>query len=70
VKKSTFFRIGQLVAWATYAFSEHIGVVILRNAVTKDLYVQLAKKRFSATTAIEILRPAWNGELRMTVTAF
>jgi len=59
-----------------YAFSEHIGVVILRNnacslsRVTKDLYVQLAEKRSSATTAIEILRTAWNGGLRMTISAF
>ena len=36
----------------------------------KDLYVQLAEKRSSATTAIEILRPAWDGGLRMTFWAF
>ena len=52
------------------AFSERAGVVILRNEVTKDLYVQLAEKRSSATTGIEILRPAWNGGLRMTVSTF
>jgi len=40
------------------------------SRVRKDLYVQLAKRRFSATTAIEILRPAWNGGLRMTFSAF
>ena len=34
--------------------------------MTKDLYVHLAEKRFPATTSIEILRPAWNGGLRMT----
>jgi len=54
----------------SYAFSSGISVVILRNAVTKDLYVQLAEKRSSATTDIEILRPAWNGGLRMAVSAF
>jgi len=34
--------------------------------VTEELHVQLAEKRFSATTRIEIFQPAWNGALKMT----
>jgi len=56
-----------------YAFSGRVQIVILKSkacwqsSVTKDLYVQLAEKRSSANTGIEILRPAWNGGLRMTI---
>ena len=62
-----------------YAFSGRVKIVILRSRVcrrqpaggraTKDLYVQLAEKCSSATTGIEVFRPAWNGGLRMTVAA-
>jgi len=65
-----------LKAKAGTRLANRIPTVILRNnacslsRVTKDLYVQLAEKRSSATTAIKILRPAWNGGIRMTVSAF